>query len=134
MNRVDSFNLSAPPPHAKRHTSILNYFTNYMRNNLCAGASNLNFLSNEAASLTMAVRLTCWKSYKWVRYTVLIILYSKIQANKQGMGLLLNNDTLQVNFIEDSVKIIIHGPFVPGSAVLILIDSTRTLQVKLLQN
>ena len=46
------------------------------------------------------------------------------------MGLLLNNDTLQVNFIEDSVKIIIHGPFVPGSAVLILIDSTRTLQVK----
>ena len=134
MNRVDTFNLSAPPPHAKRHTSILNYFKNYMKDNLCSGASNLNFLSNEAASLTMAVRLTCWKSYKWVRYTVLIIFYSKIQANKQGMGLLLNNDTLQVNFIEDSVKIIIHGPFVPGSAVLILIDSTRTLQVNQLQN
>ena len=67
-------------------------------------------------------------------YRFAYFFHNKIQANKQGMGLLLNNDTLQVNFIEDSVKIIIHGPFVPGNAVLILIDSTRTLQVKQLQN
>ena len=68
------------------------------------------------------------------RYRFDFVFHNKIQANKQGMGLLLNNDTLQVNFIEDSVKIIIHGPFVPGSAVLILIDSTRTLQVKQLRS
>ena len=45
--------------------------------------------------------------------------------------MLLNNDTLQVNFIEDSVKIIIHAPFIPGNSVVMLIDETRTLQVNL---
>ena len=48
--------------------------------------------------------------------------------------MLLNNDTLQVNFIEDSVKIIIHAPFIPGNSVVMLIDETRTLQVKIFVN
>ena len=50
------------------------------------------------------------------------------------MAMLLNNDTLQVNFIEDSVKIIIHAPFIPGNSVVMLIDETRTLQVNLSQS
>ena len=45
------------------------------------------------------------------------------------MGMLLNNDTLQVNFIEESVKIIVHAPFIPGNSVVMLIDESRSLQV-----
>ena len=106
-----------------------------MRDNLCSGASNLNFLSNEAASLTMAVRLKCWKSYEWdwngkVRYRFDFFFHNKIQEKKEAMALLLTNDALQVNF-NNICKIIIHGPFVPGSAVIIIIlPNSRDHKVK----
>ena len=46
-----------------------------------------------------------------------------------AMGMLLNNDTLQVNFIEDSVKIVVHSPFITSTSVVILISPTRNLEV-----
>ena len=45
------------------------------------------------------------------------------------MGMLLNNDTLQVNFIEDSVKIVVHSPFITSASVVILISPSRSLEV-----
>lgn len=45
------------------------------------------------------------------------------------MGMLLNNDTLQVNFIDDSVKIVVHSPFITSTSVVILISPTRNLEV-----
>ena len=71
-NRATQFQLNQPPMHTQRHAKILSYFTDYMRTHLCAGASNLNHLSNESAQSTMQVRLRCWKSYRQVNMHFLV--------------------------------------------------------------
>ena len=45
------------------------------------------------------------------------------------MAMLLTNDTLQVNFVDVSTKLVVHQPFDMARAVILLIDHTRAIQV-----
>ena len=45
------------------------------------------------------------------------------------MAMMLTNDTVQLNFVEISTKVVVHQPFAIDDAVIILIDSTRAIQV-----
>ena len=49
------------------------------------------------------------------------------------MAMMLTNDTVQLNFVEISIKMVVHQPFAMDDAVIILIDSTRAIQVKIIQ-
>ena len=103
----------------------------YISQKLCDGAVNSYTLSAEVAMQTTHVRLTKWKSYdqvssfKNVHFDLLTIF-----QGFSAMGMLLNNDTLQVNFISDSVKIVVHSPFITSTSVVILISPNRKLEVR----
>ena len=130
-NRCERFLIDQAPPHSQRHIRVLQYFTDYMRLNLCAGATNLCQLDEETAKQTVSVRLICFKSYSQVAFNADVKRKLGLLQHdgKSAMGMLLNSDTLQVNFIEESVKIVVHAPFVPGSSVVMLVNSNRTLEV-----